>query len=66
MASTLAQLFAPGQRIPELDDADLNELADLVLEELGRRKGLDVKLVGRTRAAGADPTPVPALEWEDI
>lgn len=37
--STLEHLFAPGQRIPELDDVDLGELAGLVLEELARRMG---------------------------
>lgn len=37
--STLAKLFTPGQRIPELDDDDLSELTDLVLEELSRRQG---------------------------
>jgi hypothetical protein len=35
--STLAELFAPGQRIPELDDDDLGELLELVLEETDRR-----------------------------
>lgn len=45
MSSTLERLFAPGQRIPELDTDDLNELADLVLEELARRAGEDLEVV---------------------
>lgn len=36
--STLAELFAKGQRIPELDEDDFCELFDLVLEEAGRRR----------------------------
>lgn len=43
--STLAELFAPGQRIPELDNDDLNELADLVLEALAARRGHDLEIV---------------------
>lgn len=46
--STLATLFAEGQRIPDLDDSDLNELADLVVEEVGRRRGHGVTLVRST------------------
>lgn len=36
--STLAELFAPGQRIPELDEIDFRDLFELVLEEAARRE----------------------------
>lgn len=46
--STLAALFAEGQRIPELDHDDFHELIDLVLEEHARRVGYDVEIVATT------------------
>lgn len=35
--STLAELFAPGKTIPELDDDDFRELVELIDEECIRR-----------------------------
>lgn len=55
--STLEHLFAPGQRIDELDTDDFGELVELVMESAKRRG--DYELVVETARV------IPVDEWSD-